>query len=177
MKKIPRKNYIIVGIISVLTVVLVGYFAFWYKETKEYVENNSIMTGYLSEIGEDQLIDNLSNYILDNPNAVLYVSNGNDLSLKDFEKEFKMYINDNNIKQTFVYIDLNKVKNKKIVDEFKDNFLSTKLNFYDIELDRQPNLFVFEDGKIQSALYYTRHLINMDDVKLFLRNEGVVEND
>lgn len=177
MKKIPRKNYIITGIISILTFLIVGYFAFWYTETKEYSGDDSVMTGYLLEIGEAGLIDNLSNYLLDNPNTILYITYGSNAPIKNFEKEFKQFIKDNNIKQSFIYIDLNKVKDKKSLFELKNNFFSEGLKNKKVEVEQQPNLFVFKEGKIVSILYYVKQSINMTDVKVFFENEGIIEND
>lgn len=177
MRKILKKNYVIVGIVSTLTFVIVGYFAFWYTETKEYNANNSIMTGYLLEMGEDEIVVNLSNYILDNPNTVLYMSYGNDPSVKDFENEFKNFISKNNIKQSFIYIDLNRVDDKNFINDFKNNFFDDGLKNKNVEVKKQPNLFVFKEGKIESALYYTKQSINMTDVKIYLENKEVIEND
>ena len=177
MKKIPRNNYVIAAIISILTFVIVGYFAFWYTETKEYSDDDAVMTGYLLEIGEESLIDNLSNYLLDNPNTVLYMTHDSNIVVKNFEEQFKQFINDNNIKQSFIYIDLNKVEDKKFISEFKNNFFAEGLKNKNVEVEKQPNLFIFKEGKIQSILYYTKQSINMSDVKIFLENEGIIEND
>ena len=177
MKKIPRNNYVVAAILSILTFVIVGYFAFWYTETKEYSDDNSVMTGYLLEIGEESLIDNLNNYLLDNPNTVLYMTYGNNITVQNFEEEFKHFINDNNIKQSFIYIDLNKVEDKKFTSEFRNNFFTEKLKNKNVDVEKQPNLFVFKEGKIQKLLYYTTQSINMSDVQIFLENEGIIEND
>lgn len=177
MKKIPRNNYVVAAIISILTFVIVGYFAFWYTETKEYSDDNSVMTGYLLEIGEESLMDNLNNYLLDNPNTVLYMTYGSNITVRNFEVEFKQFINDNNIKQSFIYIDLNKVEDKKFILEFKNNFFIEQLKNKNIEVEKQPNLFIFKEGKIHSMLYYTTQAIHMSDVKIFLENEGIIEND
>ena len=177
MKKVPKKNYITVLLISVLTFVIVGYFAFWYTETKEYDDSNSIMDGYLLEIGENEIIVNLSNYIIDNPNTVLYVSYGNDSHIKNFEKEFKKYINDNNIKHSFVYVDLNRLDDNNFTNEFKDNFFSNELKNKNFKLEKQSNLFVFKAGKIKSILYYSKQPINMVDVNVYLENEGIIDYD
>lgn len=177
MKKIPKRNYIIVGVISILTFLIVGYLAFWYNETKEYNANNSIMTGYLSEIGEDEVAANLSNYILDNPNIVLYASYGDDSSVKDFENEFRKFINQNNIKQSFIYIDLSRIDDKNFINDFKDNFFSGELKNKNFNVEKQPNLYIFKEGKIESVLYYTKQSINMTDVKIFLEKQEVIEDD
>lgn len=177
MKKIPQRNYVIAAGISILTFIIVGYFAFWYTETKEYSHDDSVMTGYLLEIGEASLIDNLNNYLLDNPNTVLYMTYGSNISVKSFEEQFKQFINDYNIKQSFIYIDLNKVEDKKFISEFKNNFFAEQLMNKSVEVVKQPNLFVFKEGKIDNILYYVKQSINVTDVKIFLENEGIIEND
>ena len=177
MRKTPKKNYIIVGIISILTIIIVGYFTFWYKETKEYNDNHSIMSGYLLEMGEDEVIVNLSNYVLDNPDAVLYISYGNDIEVKEFENEFKKFIHQNDIKQLFIYIDLNRIKDKKFINDFKNTFFDEELKNKNVVIEKQPNIFIFKDGKVESALYYTKQKINMMDVKSYLENKEGVEND
>lgn len=177
MKKIPRKNYITMAVMSILTFLIVGYFAFWYTETREYSDDYSVMTGYLLEIGEASLIDNLSNYLLDNPNTILYITYDNNAFVENFEQEFKQFINTHNIKQSFIYVDLNKVEDKKFISEFKDNFFAQELKNKNVEIVKQPNLFVFKEGRIESILYYVKQSINMADVKVFLENEGIIEND
>lgn len=177
MNKVSKKDYLIVGVISILTFVVVGYFAFWYTETREYNENNSIMTGYLLEIGEEEVINNLDNYILDNPNTVLYVSYGNDTSVKDFEKEFVDYINKENIKSLFIYIDLNRISDKNFINDFKNKFFSTDLKDKNVEINKQPNLFIFKNGKIENMMYFTKQNIKIADVKNYLEEQGVIEND
>lgn len=176
-RTIPRKNYILAGIICVLTIIIASYLAFWYKSNKEYNENNSIMTGYLLEIGEDEVILNLTNYVLDNPNTILYMSYGNDATVKDFEKEFKNVINEYNIKASFIYIDLNMISNKKFSSELKDTFFSEELINKGIEVLKQPNLFIFEDGKIIDVLYSAKQQINIDDIKRYLTSKEVINND
>lgn len=177
MKKVPSKNYIIVSILCVTTIVIVGYFTFWYKATKDYSANNSIFSGYLLEIGEDEVINNLSNYVLDNPNTILYMSYGNDSTIKEFESGFKQFIKEENIKAEFVYIDLNRIEDKNFTEEFKENFLSDELKNKNFSIIRQPNLYVFKEGKIVTALYYKEQNIDLNDVKRYLKSEEVVGND
>lgn len=176
-RKIPNKNYILVGVISVVTIIFLSYFTFWYKSNKEYYNNNSVMSGYLAEIQEDGIIDNLTNYVLDNPNTLLYVSFGNDVSIKDFENEFKYLISKHNISSDFIYIDLNLVSDKNFISNIQNNFLSEDLKNKNIKLDKQSNIFVFENGKIVDVLYNSKQTIDLEDVQRFLIKHGVIEND
>lgn len=177
IRKIPKKNYVLVCIISAITVLFLGYFTFWYKSNQEYYKNNSIMSGYLSEIREEGVIANLTNYVLDNPSNLLYVSFGNDSSVKDFENEFKDLINKHNVSSNFIYIDLNIVNDKNIMVDIQENFFDEDLKNKNIIVERQSNIFVFENGKIVDVLYTSKSNINLNDVKRLLLKHEVIEND
>lgn len=176
-RKIPAKNYAIIGLIAVITFVFLGYFVFWYKSNLEYQNNNSIMSGYLAEIKEDGVIENLNSYLIDNPDTLLYVSYGNDSSVKEFEKGFKTLIDEYNISSNFIYIDLNSITDKNFVSKLKDSFFSENLNSKNIDLYKQSNIFLFEMGRIDDVLYNSKETINLIDVKIFLMRHGVIEND
>lgn len=175
LREIPKKNYIFVGIISVVTIFALVYFAFWYKNNKKYYDTESILSGYLAEIQEEGIIDNLTNYLIDNPNILLYISFGNDSSTKEFENEFKDLINKHNIISEFIYIDLNLITDKNFVSDMKSTFFSDKLK--NINLEKQSNLLLFENGKVANVLYSSKQQINIADVERFLIRHGVIKND
>ena len=177
VRKISKKNYVLVGLILVVTVIFLGYFTFWYKSNQEYYRNNSVMSGYLSEIQENGVIDNLTNYVLDNPNTLLYVSYGNDSSVKRFEDEFKRLIVTKNISSNFIYIDLNYVTDKNFVLNIKNSFFSEELKNKNLKLEKQSNIFILENGKIIDVLYGNRQNISLTDVTRFLIRHEVIEND
>lgn len=175
--KIPSKNYFIVILISLFTLVITCYLAFWYQNNQEYYKNNSVMSGYLSEIGEEAIIENISNYVIDNPDCILYISFGNDQSIKNFENEFKNFINKYEIESEFIYADLNLISNKNFMTELQEQFFSDVLKNSNMELNKQSNLFIFENGKVVDILYFSKKTIKLDDVKAFLVEHEVINND
>ena len=88
MKKIPFKNYVILCVIIVLTVISVFYVRSWYITNKEYYSRNSV----IKDIAREIKIDEISNYTLESPKFMLYVSSGADADVKDFENDFKKLI-------------------------------------------------------------------------------------
>jgi len=177
LRTIPIKNYIIVVIIFIITVIFLAYFVFCYKKSLEYQKNNSVLSGYLAEINEDKLLDNLTNYLVDNPNTLLYISYGNDATIKDFENDFKDLISKHNVRSSFIYIDLNTVLDKNFIFSLQDGFFSEELKEKNIELKRQSNIFIFDQGKIIDVLYGYEEAINLMDVKIFLMRHEVIAND
>lgn len=177
MKKIPKKNYIITAVICLSTIIIVSYFAYWYIAKNKYQQQSQVMPEFLLKFGEDEIIDNITNYVLDNPECVIYISYNVDDNTYDFERELKDFIEQKNIKSSFAYIDLNNIKNKKFLDEFSERFFSPKLKAKNIKLIKQSNVFAFKDGVISDILYYNRQNINMSDVRSFLLKQGVYAND
>lgn len=177
MRKIPKKNYVLVVLICFLTLALVGYLAYVYKKNQKVMIEPSVLSGHVLELGEKEIMTNLTNYILDNPDTILYVSYGEGDYLETFENELKDLVIEYSIKSNLVFVNLNLVSQKNFLNELKDNFFSDDLNNNYIKLERQPNMFMFKNGEIVKVLYYAENKININDVKKFFVNEGVIKND
>lgn len=151
-------NYIIYAVIVVFTLFIV-FFA------KKLYENgiNEKSTKRINSIYEIKEKD-LDNYIIENPNIVIYMSNSKDESLVKFEKEFDEYVKTNNLNKNIVYIDL-----KSVSKNFSKN-IKNKLNINsEYDFNNKPNMIILEDSEVKTVLYYTEKNINIEDVKLFLR--------
>lgn len=177
MREIPKKNYVLVAVICFVTLICVTYFTYVIKKKQSVVIEPSVLSGYVLELGEKEIMTNLTNYTVDNPETILYVSYGNDKYLKKFEREFKELLKEYNLKSNFVFVNLNAMSNRNFLNELRERFFSDDLNNNYIKLERQSNMFLFKNGKIVKVLYYAAQRINIDDVKKFLLSEGIIKND
>lgn len=145
-REIPFKNYIILGLIVVATILLVFGISNWYQQSK--IEKHDVLKNLLSEIKEEEL----ESFILENPNAIIYL-------MKDYTKDdtkIKNYIVDNELKNKIVIvdcsekdIDLSKYnKNKKVV---------------------VPNFIIFEHGKISKVMYLQETKITYKNFEAFMK--------
>lgn len=166
-RDIPLKNYIILLMIFLFTILLVFYLASWYNTSKEYYKNNSILSEYLSELKSDEI----DSYLIDNPNVVIYYASAKDETIKSFEKEFKKLIEDNEIKDDIIYVDSSKEENA--------NFVSKLNSIYNNRIDNLiiPNLICIKEGKISRILYSNDTKINKRDARNFLIKCEVITND
>lgn len=169
MKKrnIPLKNYVILLLISLGTISLVFYLRSWYNASKEYYQNNSIMSEYLSELKSEEI----NSYILDNPEVVVYYASAKDTSIKSFEKEFKKLMEEYEIKDEIIYIDASKEENANLISEL--NAISDKK----IDLIIVPNLIYVKECKVNKILYFEETQINKRDVRNFLIKSEIITND
>lgn len=145
MKKIPFKNYAVLCIIIVLTVISVFYIRSWYITNKEYYSRNSVIKDVTREIN----VDEISNYALESPKFMLYVSSGVDADVKDFENGFKKLIRKLEVSEDILYLNIDNV-NYDLYSNLKGFAYSDKIS--SLIFESKASLYVFSDGKIVGVL-------------------------
>ena len=161
MRTIPRRNYVIVIIISLVSCLLVWYFANLYQSKKEYDLETNKMMNVLSEVKGDEL----QNYILDNHDVILYLSSSRDDRYQTFEKDLKKYLKKNDLLNEIVYFDTSKV-DSNFYQEFIKNYFPKEWS--NPNLNMIPNMIIMTDGKVSGVLYGTVTEPKIEDVKSFL---------
>ena len=172
MKKIPVRNYIIYACICVVTILLLFFFVNIVKQIQ--ISKGSVLSNFLHEVNNEDVLINLSNYAVDNPNFYLYIANSAD---EEFEEEFRKYIIEHGLKTQIVYFNAYNKLDKKFIKEFKRKFFSSELQKIDEKSLIQSNLYTYEDGKIVDVLYENSQKINLIDVKIYMERNGEIVYD
>lgn len=168
-KKVPSKNYIVLAVIVILTIIVVFYARNWYITAKEYNSDNSPMLKAISEINPDEI----SNYTLENPKFILYTSSGLNTNIKSFESKFKNYVIDKNISSNMLYINTANINKEDFTGQLKNY---AQVNIKDqINVDENVNMFIFENGQI------TKVIINANtkttkEIDSLLKTYGMLDN-
>ena len=147
-KEVPMKNYFILALIFLVTVIGVFYAREWYNTSKEYYAQNSVMTKVVKEIKSEEI----ATYTLENQKFVLYVASGKNIELKDFEDEFKNLIQDMDLVDSVLYMNLDGVEPNGFYDLLRNDFSAMSRIKNQIIDDSSASLYVFTDGKITSVL-------------------------
>lgn len=147
-KEVPMKNYFILALIFLITVIGVFYAREWYNTSKEYYAQNSVMTKLVREIKSEEI----ANYTLENQKFVLYVASGKNFELKDFEDEFKNLIKNMDLIDSVLYMNLDGVDPNSFYNLLKNDFSATARIKDQITNDSSASLYVFTDGKITNIL-------------------------
>ncbi len=169
MKTIPKKNYILLGLLAVVTVLAVIYMSKWYRASENYYLENSVMKELVGEVKELEF----ENYILENPDIVIYISKDQSKITKKFEKKLKKYILDENLKSHFIYVN-GKDSTESFLLNFKEKYFINGMKELEITY---PNLLILENGKVKDILYRTAlEERNVKDVKPFLQRNEVLED-
>lgn len=157
MKRIPLKNYFILGIILVSSIFIVLYINKLYLSTKN---NDNILNGFIKEI-KTQEIDN---YIIENPNFIIYLGYKNNDN-KSFEKKFKKLVTKYDLQKDIVFIDISQFN-----DETFNKFCK---KYADKLLKKDSSLIIVDNQKVIDALDITKGNNDIELVKMFFKKNGV----
>ena len=145
-KEIPLKNYFILILVILLTILKVIYMRDWYNAYKKFYAKNSVMTKVVREIKNDEI----SNYILENQKFILYVSSGRNTNIKSFEDEFKNLIQKMDLGENVLYMNLDEVDVSDFYNSLNSYASSTKVKNQIVSSD--ASMYVFTDGKLTMLL-------------------------
>ena len=164
-KEIPLKNYILLSIVLILTIVVVIYFFLWKNTYEKSKLQTPILDDYLLVINYNEL----NNYLVENKDAIIYVLKLNDESIRLFENKFKNIINKNNLNNKILYLDL--------TEELKENNIVKEINKkYGKEMTEVPTIVIIKDGKISSSYNIKENKYNIKLLEKYLEKEDVIND-
>ena len=141
MRKIQKKNYYALICLIVITVLFTLLLADVYKNRNKLVSN---FYNYANKITGTEF----SEYVLENSDIIIYVSDKYDLSHESFEKNLENKLNSLNLKDKLIFLDKSEINGK---------FLEEVEKMYDIDIDKSklPTIIVIIDRKVIKHTYIT----------------------
>jgi len=160
LRVIPIKNYIYLFLILLGSLLFLIYLYTWYETYNQSKLNTSIMNNYLTVINYNEL----DNYIIENKDAIIYVSVLGDENINRFEKSFKSYVIENNLKNDLLYLDLTTENKDSAIKK-----LQIKNDF--------PYIVVYTNGNITDTYSISDNNYSSKKTIKYLNRIGVIEND
>lgn len=158
MREISKKNYFILFIVIVLSLLIAFYFRKWYKAYEDSYLSKSIVGNYLFQINYKEL----DNYLVENQSAIIYVSKVGNEKIRNFEKKFINAINQNDLKNKILYLNLNNYKGD----------INNKYTINDMNITSVPNISVFKNGKLDDIYVIDVDGYNMEKIISYLILKG-----
>ena len=160
LRKIPFKNYVILGVVFVVTFLLLYYFYLWVDAYKESKVNMPILDKYMTVINYNEL----NNYVVENPNTLVYVSVLEDEEIRGFEKQLKNKFKKNKIKHDMLYMNItDNLLDDSVKSDMISNYSLSNLNITDV-----PCVLYFEDGVLQSIYSVKDNGYDIDRFLIYL---------
>lgn len=162
LRVIPKKNYVILSIVIVVTMLILYYFYMWFDVYKETKLNMPILDKYMDVINYNELDD----YLIENPDAIIYVSVLEDDKIREFEKKFKLSFKNNEINSDILYLDIT----NDIKDEDIKNDMEKKYMFNSTSITSVPSILIIENGILKNIYSISDNDYDIDKVLLFVNN-------
>ncbi len=164
-RKIPMKNYLLFALLAIVSVILVFYLGKWYQTTSNFQTEKSSILSVISEIR----LEEMDNYLMENPNGLLFISAGNDEEIKDYENMLKEIIMEYDLRDEILYLDQNSINDHRA---FVQKYFSDGMQSINFET---PNLILFQDGKVIDVLKLGTTVLGKEETLQFLRKYEVIE--
>lgn len=159
LREVPLKNYLYLLLVLIGSFLILFYAYNWYNTYNENKLNISIMNDYLTVINYNEL----DNYIIENKNAIIYVSILGDEKINHFEREFKTKVVANNLKNSLLYLDLTNEDTEHATNK--------------LQIKNLPSLVVYTNGQITDTYDISKNNYNSKKTIKYLNRIGATEND
>lgn len=171
VRQIPAKNYVILGVVSLLSFLFVWYCSNWYFKTEEYRVEASPIVEIISEIHMNEV----SNYILDNGSMMLYTTSFQKHPNIEFEKKLKKLILKYDMGSRMVVLDYDKVIDANFFQNLENQFLNAELKQKNVKISDIPNLIVFENGQIVDVYHTTDQTESFEKLERIFKQHQATE--
>ena len=166
---IPFKNYIILFVVIVVSLLLVRYFYMWFDAYNDTKLNMPILDKYMEVINYNEL----DNYLIENPNTIIYVSVLENLEIRDFEKKLKDVFKNGGIERDVLYLDItDDIKNEKTKKEMKKKYSINSTSILDV-----PAILVIDNGELKSINTIDTNDYDIDRIKALINGVVFSEED
>lgn len=163
MKNKDFKNYIILLCIMAVTFIGCFYLLSWYKQYNDAKLGTPVISDTVSSI----TYDDIDMIVKERELLFVYLCTSSDTKCRNFEAEFKKYIDKKNLRDYVVYLNLGYDSDENnilqsIYYRYKHKDLIKKVTDY-------PTILVFSEGKIVDLLSPSKESdVNIKSVKQFL---------
>ena len=128
-KKVPKRNYVVVAIVSILVIIIPLYVSTIYLNNKEDILNKSI---FEKDSNINQINFNDIDFVVnESTNIVLYISYYSK-DIKSMERKLYREIIRNNLSDKIIYLSVN--DNKNYIKKLKEKFPNIKGEISDAPL-------------------------------------------
>ena len=160
LREVPLKNYIYLFLILLGSILFLIYIYTWYDTYNQNKLNTSIMNEYLTVINYNELDD----YIVENKDAIIYVSILGNEDINNFERKFKGTVLENDLKNTILYLD---ITNENIDSATKKLKIEKEFTY----------LVVYTNGNITDTYNIKETNYSNKKTLKYLNRIGAIEND
>jgi len=157
---IPLKNYVYLGLVILFSFMVIFYFYMWYESYKDSLFQDSVVDDYLNLIQYNEIDD----YIIENKDALIYVSVLGDEEVNKFEMKFINTIRDYSLREVMLYMNASELDKNAIDKKFNNS-------------GDYPYIVVYTNGSVTDVYSISDKNYNTKKIIKYLNRIGVLSDD
>ena len=167
MREIPKKNYYIVAIVSIIVIAL----TLWVRVLYLNYVNNKVENGIFYNKAINQINTDDFDFALGEANeAIMYVSYTGNKDIKKMEKKLYKEIEDKNLLDRIIYWDVtNLLENNEYI-----TILANKFPNIELDINKAPMLIYIVDGKAVDVIDSSNKLIDYETLNELVNKYGII---
>lgn len=170
MKSISIFGYIKVVILFVITIFVVFVLSNYYRQKIQYDRQSQDAMGFLFNVKYDEL----SNFLVEKHDTLIYMSPSSDATLDSFEEELKQYILELELEKEFAYLDSSNFSSD-MYEEFVDKFFASDTLKEKACPNSSASFLAVENRKVIDVLCINSGDATMNVVEPFVNMHVVVQ--
>lgn len=160
-KKISFKNYIILGVIIIATILLTIYIKEWFDV---YNENKYIISPLNTNVKEIN-INEVHETLYETDDIILYISYNNDKNIFMNEEKILNLIKEDNLYDNFIYLNINdKLLNNEYID-----ILVKELDLKEIDIKKVPAFIYCKRGEVIKVINSKDKIVGINELKKLVK--------
>ena len=156
-RNVPLKNYVILSIIFIITILLTLYINAWIKAYKE----SNIEVSPLKDTVQEITIYDIKMSLSETNETILYIGDDTDYSL---DKDILKVINKEELNDIFYYIDVSNIEDTVYINSLKDNFQELSNN-----INKGPMLIYIKNGVAIKVKDSSKSRLNINDLDTLIK--------
>ena len=167
MREIPKKNYYIVAIVSIIVIAL----TLWVRVLYLNYVNNKVENGIFYNKAINQINTDDFDFALGEANeAIMYVSYTGNKDIKKMEKKLYKEIEDKNLLDRIIYWDVtNLLENNEYI-----TILANKFPNIELDINKARMLIYIVDGKAVDVIDSSNKLIDYETLNELVNKYGII---
>ena len=156
MNFILKRKKLCVFLAFLIFIGIVYYLYLWFLEYDSNKDNKSIIINNMQVINDNEL----DTYLIENKDAIIYISNADKSKTRSFDRKFNKLILQYNISKKILYLNVD-----------KNNFVMSNATI------SVPSIVIYENQKIKDSYDIDKNNYNISELKQYLTDNGVIDND
>ena len=164
-RKVSKKNYYIVLLVSILIIILTLYIRSFYLNYKNNQSNNGIF--YDKSIIQVHVSD-INFKLNETSEAILYIANSNSSRVRKMERKLFNYIESKKLNDMIIYWDVSKINEKEYLKVLTEKFPNLSNSIGDT-----PMIIYIKDGNAVEVINSNEKMLDENMLNSLLIKYGI----